>query len=998
MANSADVDATAKLFDSPTTFADVFSQERDQIQRSRRLRGNHIPVVRPSKSDPAKDSNTLVGLAFSGGGIRSATFNLGILQALARHQLLRKFDYLSTVSGGGYVGSWLAALTKRYLQSVPGSDFATVEKSLVPEKYSPGERHERSFLHWLRLYSNYLTPHSGLFSGDTWAMVGTWIRNCLLNQTILALLFLSFFVASEAVLLTLVRAYGWVQFVLGLGGALMLFAAVRMGINVVQPPPVQESKSWFQRVQIRLTIVTPFLGAALLVNSALWQLVVIGHRRMQTGASGMVVYRLPLLYWALGGAAFYFVVWALAICLVRLFVPQHFEKKVHHGALLLSSLGAGAIAGCLMREYVVMLAYLKVGAGVHWAVTSMGPAAVMLVMLCCGTFHQGLTGRGSRDLVREWWARLGGYLAVSSLSILFVAALCVYGPLLVLFTWLKLRSWSLVPALAWALHNYVGVKAASSAATNGKAGKPKAAQSDQGGGLLNKIRSLFSSPRALDLLARAAPYVFATGLLLLLSTAVHIGAGLAFNPSETRTLWQVGAPTPAVTSTSQAAAGAAPGTLNRNLYWKVLQGNGTSRKILLPWMFGTAVLLLGFCLLLSWRVDINDFSLHHFYRNRLVRCYLGASNPMRHPHPFTGFDEKDDIPLKEFSGDYPGPYPLINAALNITSGGELGYATRRAKSFVFTPQYCGYESTMVGTEQSWFERTNPGGETFKESYSSTALGRSKNTVGQIYPKDGIKLGTAMAISGAAASPNMGYYTSAATGLFMTLFDVRLGWWMGNPAISKKWASPGPGLGLTYLLSELVAQSDQSKSFVYLSDGGHFENLAVYELLRRRCKLIVACDADCDDGYQFQNLLDLIEKARTDLGAEIVVNFDLIRPADGSRESEQNFVVGDIFYDPQNPAERGRFIYVKTSMPKAPASSEDQRWRHHQNLLPDDVWQYFKKHETFPHQSTADQWFDELQFESYRALGEFIGNQAAADIQAEVDEALGGAASAAGQHG
>lgn len=258
---------------------------------------------------------------------------------------------------------------------------------------------------------------------------------------------------------------------------------------------------------------------------------------------------------------------------------------------------------------------------------------------------------------------------------------------------------------------------------------------------------------------------------------------------------------------------------------------------------------------------------------------------------------------------------------------------------------------------------------------------------QIHFKGGIKLGTAMAISGAAASPNMGYYTSAATGLFMTLFDVRLGWWMGNPRYKEKWEMSGPRLGLGYLFSELIAQSDQQKSFVYLSDGGHFENLAVYELLRRHCKVIVACDADCDDQYQFQNLVDLMEKARTDLGAEIVIDFRQIRPADGGRESGVNFVVGDIFYDPQHPEDRGKFIYIKTSMPQRPKTPSDGTMRHKGNRLPDDVWQYYDKHTTFPHQSTADQWFDELQFESYRALGEFIGIEAAERINEEINEVL-----------
>src|SRR5262249_16496058 len=153
------------------------------------------------------------------------------------------------------------------------------------------------------------------------------------------------------------------------------------------------------------------------------------------------------------------------------------------------------------------------------------------------------------------------------------------------------------------------------------------------------------------------------------------------------------------------------------------------------------------------------------------------------------------------------------------------------------------------------------------------------------PDDGITLGTAMAISGAAASPNMGNLTSPAVAFFMTIFDVRLGWWMGNPRYEETWRSPGPRLGISYLLSELMAQSDEKKGYVYLSDGGHFENLGVYELVKRHCRLIVACDADCDGDYQFDNLLSLIEKVRTDFGAKIIINFEDIRPQDAVQSAK-----------------------------------------------------------------------------------------------------------------
>src|SRR5439155_7888713 len=91
------------------------------------------------------------------------------------------------------------------------------------------------------------------------------------------------------------------------------------------------------------------------------------------------------------------------------------------------------------------------------------------------------------------------------------------------------------------------------------------------------------------------------------------------------------------------------------------------------------------CLFMSWRVDVNEFSMHHFYRNRLVRCYLGASNPPRTPQPFTGFDINDDLPLSALANDYPGPYPLVNAALNITSGEELGFDKRKSQVIRLRP-------------------------------------------------------------------------------------------------------------------------------------------------------------------------------------------------------------------------------------------------------------------------------------------------------------------------
>jgi hypothetical protein len=924
---------------APLTCKEVLERELEQIRESRRARG----VVTSRNT-----GDSLIGLAFSGGGIRSATFNLGVLQALAESRLLHKFDYLSTVSGGGYIGSWLAGVTRRFLDSGPGATFADVEQSLIPEAFETDQRRERSFLHWLRQYSNYLTPHKGLISGDTWAMLGTWLRNVFLNQCILGLIFVGAFVLCQGVLLFLVKTEEFGKQFLEIGGVFLFVAAVLMAADVAEQTTfIARPPSWFQRIKVTLTVMLPFVLAAVFLNCGLWQWLDLSSR-------------FSLLDWAGAGAVFYLVVWgvtALAAESSRLFRKHQSQeqKRVSIWALLIFSPVAGAIGACLLKEYNLLLSHLPPWTSTNWIVVIFGSGGVMLALLITGTLHQGLVGRGSKDLVREWWARLGGYLTLVTMGWLLVAGTCAFGPLLVRWALFRLSgAKSIATLLFWIANNYLGLKAAGSARTIGEAAEARKAQplpseAKEETGPAARAFQFLKSPRMLEWVATVAPYIFIAGLVLLLSTAVHIGMGWLFDPDDTNQLWQL----------SQGPTNARWYDIS-DTYWDVREST-----TVLP-VLGVGALLVLAALALSWRVDVNEFSLHHFYRNRLVRCYLGASNGKRTPQPFTGFDPGDDLPLKSLAIDYPGPYPILNAALNITRGEELGYATTKAKSFVFTPLYCGYDLANPGEGADRFLRRNA----FLGSFSPTGEGRSAGSFTTTRSEGGITVGTAMAISGAAASPNMGYFTSPVTAFFMTLFDVRLGWWMGNPRYPSKWRSAGPRLGLGYLFSELVAQSDQNRSYVYLSDGGHFENLAVYELIKRRCRLIVVCDAGCDPSYRFDHLLGLIEKARTDFGARIEIDFQAIRPR-GEKGSESNFACGDIYFDPQDEKDRGRLIYIKASMPGREA-------RDHK--LPHDVWHYLERHPAFPHQTTADQWFDEVQFESYRALGECLGNQAAGEIR------------------
>jgi len=398
-----------------------------------------------------------------------------------------------------------------------------------------------------------------------------------------------------------------------------------------------------------------------------------------------------------------------------------------------------------------------------------------------------------------------------------------------------------------------------------------------------------------------------------------------------------------------------------NLQWRRLilqraRGAGTGvafekdkflRKIG-TWLFGCVALLV----LASWRVDVNAFSLHGMYLNRLVRAYLGASrqtgeqgsrvNPTqkdpkatentRLPDPVTLFDPNDDLSLAELNFNrvnYDGPFLIVNAALNLVHTKELAWQDRKAESFMLTPAYCGSEET---------------------GYRPTDAGADKYA-------GGVNLGTAVAISGAAASPNMGYHSSPSVTFLLTVFNARLGAWLGNPFHDKHWMDPGPNNGFWHLFKELFGWTDETGPYVFLSDGGHFENLGVYELVKRRCQYVVVCDAGQDPEHAFEDLGNLIRKVRIDFGIRIDIAFDFLSLQKEPRHSRWHCAIGKIRYDDvDREAIPGTLIYVKSSL------TGDE---------PADVLQYAASHPTFPHETTANQFYTESQFESYRALGQHI---------------------------
>lgn len=907
-----------KRMTSPS-FDQILREEADQLERSRNLRLDVNPA-RPS----AKES--LVGLAFSGGGIRSATFNLGILQAFAKARLLRSFDYLSTVSGGGYIGSWLMAWMHHQKVGIK-----KIEEFLSGPTEAP--RTERPEVRFLRNYSNYLTPRKGLLGGDFWAFVSSYLRNTLLNQAILVLLLLCLLFVPRVILIAFhllevfedslcgytgfLQDYMYAQyFALIFGCICGIVAIIFMGLNLGALAPGSNHKySWFTHLKwIQILIVIPlFLSAATFTYG-------LGQFLTDYEILSHPFTRLPLL-----GGILYSAPWALALTVRFVFSRKNPNGGTTTGPksllVFVTSFITGGVAGFLFLPFsrILMTSIPSQGESVtlysNPHVLTFGTPVFVMIMLFAGVLHIGLMGREMRDGNREWWARLGGWLGIYSFAWLFLFLISIYFPFAL---------WRLLPhkygphfawsgVLAWIASTLYGV-------LFGKSGKTNKVLPDAPTG-----QKLFGY------LAKLGPYVFILGFLLVLSLlAATISNALSGFGSE------------------------AIGPIREEAFY--------------PWYL--ALVCLGcflVALALSWRVDVNEFSIHYLYRNRLVRCYLGASAVDRDPQPFTGFSDGDDVPLANLrippyavDGVDDRPLPILNASLNVVRGKELALQTRKARSFAFTPAYCGFTRSLA----------NELG--YESAFAETSLAAADRPDS----KTGARLGTAMAISGAAASPNMGSYSEPALGFLMTLFDVRLGWWVANPlGTLKNWRLGSPDLGFYHLLSELLGATDDYSDYVYLSDGGHFENLGIYELVRRRCKLIVASDASCDSAYGFSDLHNAMERCRADFGVEIEMKADeigRIKPTGEPPRAAAHCACGLIHYSPGKPADDGVLIYLKPALVAAD---------------PADVLGYASRNSAFPNDSTANQWFDESHFENYRAMGEETGRASLLTIQTAVGKLL-----------
>jgi len=853
-------------------------------------------------------------LCFSGGGIRSASFGLGIVQGLARYGLLERFDYLSTVSGGGYLGSWLSAWIHRV-------GLAPVIDALRNEPEKNKLQPEPEPIRHLRSYSNYLNPKLGFLSADTWTLVAIVVRNLLLNWLVLIPVILAALILPRIVV-GVVRMNPPAQYIswaFWLGTFFGLAAIVYMGVarpSANRPRRINgqrlNQQGWF----LTLCLLPLSLSAVCLTSWWAW-------RRSSGGALFDAAWPEFLLYGiALHVAAFLLYTLILLVRDVGFWRRRWARNWRRLAWEPLAVVLIGGLWGVLAWWAAHAVFPTPAGDGSSSGSTASLPVTELYACFAAPLFvclfllsvilFVGFTSHFTDDDDREWWARFGAWALIVSLLWGVVSALVIFGPVGLMYLRYEFRVILAALGGASGLLTILGGKSEKTDSHPEQEGKS--------GGLTAYLTALAAPIFALTLLI-----VFSLATTLLIrklapaSVNWHDAERLGYDPA---------------------------GVLNIIHYAP------------LPLLLALAFALVAVSLVMSTCINVNKFSLHSMYRNRLIRAYMGASRPQseRRPNPFTGFDASDNLAMHELSHyDISQKEPkrklmhIVNICLNLTSGHNLAWQQRKAETFTVSPLHCG--SFQLG-----YRKTREYGG------------------GSAPPGHGISLGTAVTISGAAASPNMGYHSSPALAFLMTLFNARLGWWLGNPGPAgndkyfpslHSYKRSGPRFALRPILTEALGHSDNTSPYVYLSDGGHFENLGLYEMILRRAHLVVVADGSQDPQSRFEDLAGAVRKIRIDLGIPIdfIGGMPIYGKDDKEHKGETRYcAVGLVRYSCADrdtsgkPAKDGVIIYIK------PAITGGE---------PIDILNYASTSRAFPHESTADQNYTEQQLESYRALGSHV---------------------------
>jgi hypothetical protein len=900
--------------------------------------------------DTSPESN--VALALSGGGIRSATFSLGLLQALAKirrsppgepdrgAKLLNEIDILSTVSGGGYTGIFLGSLfMPRQLDlTVPDPLDSEANAGETPVQAAAramellgttanaddaslkiGDSGNTLIFHplrWLRENGRYLAPGG---SGDMLYMSAYYLRSLIGVQFVLLM-------ALLAAVLTLYPLRRLTQ-------AILAFVQSRTDA-----------------------------GLETLVDPAGWCVVSCQH--------SFTMWWSPLFIWPVAvlllvGAPLVLSYWIA----YRQEGPQFSDRSAEEWSIELSPLLLGAVAcwtefrfhsaleGDPLR---ILLAYVGYLGLTSYLIMNIGLPLYLRNSWDASTWRDGLK-------MAIWrWKTSSALVADSRLLLtkLFAAALGLTIALTVI---------ALVDSLGQSLFAWIAFNKGNSltATISGATGVGVFAY------LLRKFSGLSGGDTTKSLIGLVHRFRQAVALVAALIIVLAMAIALVV-------LVQAAMFSPVLASDDAITE----------------RGLAVFSFARYGWLLTACGLLIA----MTWASEsfLNHSTFHRFYAARLTRTFLGAANFVRLGQLaealrsrkddlvrklFVSESHKDDdLSLRSYYRREPesrsvGPLHLINVTVNENLSLTSNLVREDRKSF---PLCIGPEGIRAGdTLYQWGASTGDIGSRVSESPNNSplALPHSMELSDTV---ERLSLGSWCAISGAAASTGMGRQSGTGYAMLAWIFNARLGYWWHPADIMSTGRRVSALRTFDLVRQEFLARFYGRRGSPWnLSDGGHFDNTGAYELIRRRVPLIICSDNGADPDYEFSDLENLVRRVRIDFGYEVTL---LDRPALNALYSAPGLasdasltrLIGatDEFrnHGGDNRDRCALLGMVSDGKGSAPFSVILIIKPTPVSFAPEDVRLYARGNSTFPQQTTRDQFFDEAQWESYRRLGEAIGSQ------------------------
>ena len=883
-------DASNSPRNSPIYPRELREREADAIQKRRSKATLHSEQEATPAPPPVFVAETwsddVTGLGLSGGGIRSATFNLGVLQALASAKCLARFDFLSTVSGGGYIGAFLGRFFDR-LRAIPlggaGSGPTLTGPQVVEQELTDSNSRVIS---WLRKHGNYIAP-SG--QGDVRVNSATFLRNLLSVHFVVGTLLLAAFGVANAI------RYGLFDQVLSAYGLVVSKGHMPLG-HLIETSLGPFFSPWFVLFElIVLFVVVPRIVGYWIVSQD-------QHERYQFPPLAVLFLVATVLLWLSVRAGLVLEPLLLGLSLLSSLV--HVELTWRGVRLRERATGTGGVETQRLRSRN----YLTYDLGLALAL-----AGVALAFALVDTVGHGL---------QQW---------IVESNIVYAKAFAAIGAAII----------ALTPIARMAANLF-------------------AREKERGPSTIGR---LFKEQMVAGLLA----IVLLAIPLIGYSFAAHAG-------------YQGG-----------------------SALWT---GLGATLLALVISIILVHPKALSF---------VNRSSLAQAYGARLARAYLGASNPLRHRADGANVTEvmaSDDVAsIRDYRPhESGGPLHLINVIVNQTVdfNSQRGNQDRKGENIAVSPIAMSIGKTW---HSAWIDDSPAANSRAprKRPCGMLPLGHLPGSEHPLIDEVGkpaknaemLSLRQWIAISGAAVGPGRGQSTQLGTALLFGLANLRTGhWWNsgiaeaardGFPKLSFMrrilYLLPKAFITQSLLLFEWVAHfAGPWEQYWNISDGGFFENLGGYELIRRRVPRIIISDASADPLYQYEGLANLMRKSRIDFSADIVPftaaeleehvpipvrqfvgTLEDLKPerdADGTiiAPSKAHAALFWVRYA-SNPEHRSVLLYLKALM----TGDESADVRH-----------YHATHPEFPHEGTADQFFDESQWESYRRVGEHVAAPLFAD--------------------